>query len=259
MKLFAATLATLFFSALVEGNQESAKPAPKPSPDVQEVTPQLYTYTTELLFGEVWKRQELASRDRSLITIAALLANGQSAQLTGHFNLGLDNGLKPSEISALITHLAFYSGWPNAISAAGVAKKVFTDRGLTAEQILPPASEPLKLDEASETKRKAAVEASVGDVAPQLAEYTNDVLFGDLWRNADLTPRDRSLITVAALTAQGQAAQLPFHLNRAMDNSLTQTQAAEVITHLAFYVGWPKAMSAVPVLKEVFASRKAQG
>ncbi|MDR3664590.1 MAG: carboxymuconolactone decarboxylase family protein, partial [Mycobacterium sp.] len=83
--------------------------------------------------------------------------------------------------------------------------------------------------------------------------------FADLWRQTDLTPRDRSLVTVAALIAQGQAAQLPFHLNRAMDNGLTRAQAAEVLTHLAFYVGWPKAMSAVPVLKEVLDTRDKQG
>ncbi|MFC6338108.1 4-carboxymuconolactone decarboxylase [Pseudomonas sp. CCM 7891] len=256
MKLIATTAAMLFFSAVAEADQGGGRPSPKPSPVVKEVTPQLYAYTTELLFGEVWKRQELAPRDRSLITLAALVAGGQTAQMTGHIKLGLDNGLKPSEISALITHLAFYSGWPNAMSAAGVAKTVFTERGLTAEQILPPTTEPQPLDPASEAERRALVEASVGTVTPQLATYTNDVLFADLWRKTDLTPRDRSLITVAALTAQGQVAQLPFHLNRAMDNGLTQTQAAEVITHLAFYVGWPKAMSAVPVLKEVFEGRQ---
>lgn len=259
MKLFTATLATLCFSALAEADQGGGRPAPKPSPEVHEVTPQLYTYTRELLFGEVWKREQLAPRDRSLITLAALVAGGQTAQMPGHLKLGLDNGLKPSEISALITHLAFYGGWPNAMSAANVTHTVFTDRGLKAEQIIAPPSAPLTLDPERETQRKAAVEAAVGGVAPQLAEYTNEVLFGDLWRNTDLTPRDRSLITVAALTAQGQVAQLPFHLNRAMDNGLSQTQAAEVITHLAFYIGWPKAMSAVPVLKDVFEARKTQG
>jgi len=259
MKLAGAALATLCFAAFAEGNQGGGKPDPKPSPDVLAVTPQLYQYTTELLFGEVWKRQELAPRDRSLITLAALVSGGQTAQMTGHLNLGLDNGLKPSEISALITHLAFYSGWPNAMSAVGVAKKVFTERGIPAEQIVPPPTEPLTLDPASEVKRKAAVEAATGDVAPALGRYTNEVLFAELWRQNDLTARDRSLITVAALITQGQVAQLPFHLNRAMDNGLTEIQAAEVVTHLAFYVGWPKAMSAVPVLKAVFESRRNQG
>lgn len=257
MKLLpAATFATLLFSAAVDADQSQPRPDPKPSPDVLEVTPQLYKYTTDLLFGEVWKREALVPRDRSLITLSALVASGQSAQLTGHIRLGLDNGLKPSEISALITHLAFYAGWPNAMSAAGVAKQIFTERNIPAEQILPPAGELLALEPDSEAKRRAAVEAGVGGVAPELARYTNDVLFADLWRQSNLSARDRSLVTVAALVAQGQAAQLPFHLNRAMDNGLTQAQAAEVVTHLAFYVGWPKAMSAVPVLKEVFASRK---
>ncbi|MFZ1895953.1 MAG: carboxymuconolactone decarboxylase family protein, partial [Rhodoplanes sp.] len=79
--------------------------------------------------------------------------------------------------------------------------------------------------------------------------------FRDLWLRPDLAPRDRSLVTVSALIASGQVAQMPYHLNRAMDNGLTQAQAAAVITHLAFYVGWPNAFSALPVAKEVFEKR----
>lgn len=255
MKRISTALAGVVFSALAGAEEGKPRPDPKPSPDVLEVAPQLYAYTTDLLFGEVWKRPALVPRDRSLITMAALVASGQTAQMTGHIKLALDNGVKPSEVTALITHLAFYSGWPNAMSAVGVAKQVFADRGLDPEQITAPPGEPLQLDPQSETKRRAAVQDGVGATAPELARYTNDVLFGDLWRRTDLTPRDRSLITVAALISQNQSAQLTFHLNRAMDNGLTREQAAEVVTHLAFYVGWPKAMSAVPVLKEVFASR----
>lgn len=256
MKRISTALAGMVFSALVGAEEGKPRPDPKPSPDVLEVTPQLYAYTTDLLFGEVWKRPALVPRDRSLITLAALVASGQTAQMTGHIKLGLDNGLKPSEITALITHLAFYSGWPNAMSAVGVAKQVFAERGLPAERIVLAPGEPLELDPQSEAKRRAAVQDGVGATAPALADYTNDVLFGDLWRRTDLTPRDRSLVTVAALISQNQSAQLTFHLNRAMDNGLTREQAAEVVTHLAFYVGWPKAMSAVPVLKDVFASRQ---
>jgi 4-carboxymuconolactone decarboxylase len=92
-------------------------------------------------------------------------------------------------------------------------------------------------------------------VAPGVVEYTTDVLFRDLWLRPDLAPRDRSLVTVAALISSGQVAQIPYHLNRAMDNGLKQEQAAEVITHLAFYAGWPNAFSALPVAKEVFEKR----
>ena len=86
-------------------------------------------------------------------------------------------------------------------------------------------------------------------------QYTTDVLFRDLWLRPDLAPRDWSLVTVSALIASGQVAQVTYHLNRAMDNGLTQTQAAEVVTHLAFYAGWPNAFSALPVLKDVFEKR----
>jgi 4-carboxymuconolactone decarboxylase len=78
------------------------------------------------------------------------------------------------------------------------------------------------------------VSAQFGAVAPGIVQYTSDVLFRDLWLRPDLAPRDRSLVTVSALVATGQAAQIPYHLNRAMDNGLTKEQAGEAITHLAF-------------------------
>jgi 4-carboxymuconolactone decarboxylase len=92
-------------------------------------------------------------------------------------------------------------------------------------------------------------------VAPGVVQYTTDVLFRDLWLRPGLAPRDRSLVTVSALIASGQVAQMPYHLNRAMDNGLTQAQASETLTHLAFYVGWPNVFSALPVAKEVFEKR----
>ncbi|MNQ85162.1 Carboxymuconolactone decarboxylase family protein [compost metagenome] len=256
MKLLTTNLSTLVFCPVISADKAQPRPDPKPSPDLLEVTPRLYKYTAELLFGDVWKREELSPRDRSLLTISTLIASGQIPQLTGHIKLGLDNGIKPNEISALITHLAFYSGWPNAMSAVGVAKQIFIERNIPAEMIAPPLGDSLPLDPDSETKRRAALGVEVGDVAPKLTQYTNDVLFGDLWQQSDLSARDRSLITVAALIAQNQAEHLPFHLNRGMDNGLTQAQVSEVVTHLAFYAGWPKAMCAVPVLKVVFASRQ---
>jgi 4-carboxymuconolactone decarboxylase len=91
-----------------------------------------------------------------------------------------------------------------------------------------------------------------GDFAPRLANYTDDVLFGDVWLGKELSQRDRSLVTVTALVAGGHTEQLPFHLNRAKENGLTEAELVGVITHLAFYVGWPKAMSAISVAKECF-------
>ena len=141
------------------------------------------------------------------------------------------------------------------MSAVAVAKDVFANRGIGADQLPPASPVPLPLDQDAEAKRAAAVEQQFGNVAPGIVQYTTDVLFRDLWLRPDLAPRDRSLVTVSALIASGQVAQITYHLNRAMDNGLTQTQAAEVVTHLAFYTGWPNAFSALPVVKDVFERR----
>jgi 4-carboxymuconolactone decarboxylase len=114
---------------------------------------------------------------------------------------------------------------------------------------------PLPIDEGAEAKRAASVDAQFGAFFPGVTKYTTDVLFRDLWLRPDLPSRDRSLVTVSALIANGQTAQLTPHLNRAMDNGLTQTEASEAITQLAFYVGWPNVFSAMPVAKDVFEKR----
>ena len=92
-------------------------------------------------------------------------------------------------------------------------------------------------------------------MAPGVLQYTTDVLFRDLWVRPGLVPRDRSLVTVSALIAAGHVAQIPYHLNRAIDNGLTQAQASEALTQLAFYAGWPNVFSALPIAKEVFETR----
>ena len=104
----------------------------------------------------------------------------------------------------------------------------------------------------SEQKEQSVAQQLMGDFAPKLAELTDDVLFGDVWQRAELSPRDRSLITVAALIANGNTEQLPSHLNLARANGLSETELAEIMIHLAFYTGWPRAVSAILVAKEVF-------
>jgi 4-carboxymuconolactone decarboxylase len=101
-------------------------------------------------------------------------------------------------------------------------------------------------------KEPSAIKKNFGDFSPKLVQLTDDVLFGDVWERAELSKRDRSLVTVAALIAGGNSEQLPFHLQRAKENGVTEAELIETITHLAFYSGWPKAMSAITVAKEVF-------
>jgi len=101
------------------------------------------------------------------------------------------------------------------------------------------------------TEQPSRAQTLVGDIAPKLADLTDDVLFGDIWRRPGLSPRDRSLITVAALTSLGRADQLRSHLSLALSNGVTQDELSELVTHLAFYAGWPAGMSAAAILKEV--------
>lgn len=91
----------------------------------------------------------------------------------------------------------------------------------------------------------------VRETAPKLADITDDVLFADMWDREELSPRDRSLITVAALVALGRDVQLKSHMARALHNGVTREELAEVATHLAFYAGWPAGMSAVNVLADL--------
>src|SRR5579885_1157867 len=104
----------------------------------------------------------------------------------------------------------------------------------------------------SESQEQTPAQKLIGAFLPKMVSLTDDVLFGDIWERPDLSKRDRSLITVAALIAGGNTEQLTRHLMRAKDNGLTETELKEVITHLAFYAGWPRAMSALSVAKRVF-------
>jgi 4-carboxymuconolactone decarboxylase len=223
--------------------------------DIRAVAPALEMHAQGTLFGEVWKRPGLTPRDRSIATLAALIARNQTIELKRHLALALDNGVEPREISGIITHLAFYSGWGNAMAAVAVAKDAFAARKIGPDRLPQASPARLPLDEAAEVQRAARVEQQFGAAVPGIVRYTTDLLFRDLWLRPELAPRDRSLVTFSALIASGQVAQIHYHLNRAMDNGLTRAQVAEVVTHLAFYVGWPNAFSALPVVTDVLEKR----
>jgi 4-carboxymuconolactone decarboxylase len=100
--------------------------------------------------------------------------------------------------------------------------------------------------------KPTAARNSFGDIAPALATYTDEVLFGDVWERPGLSKRDRSLVTVACLVSLYRTNELPFHIKRAVENGVTKDELIEAITHLAFYAGWPPAMSAVQAARRAF-------
>ncbi len=98
---------------------------------------------------------------------------------------------------------------------------------------------------------------SFGEMAPHLAEITDRVLFGDVWENSSLSKRDRSLVTITSLISLYRVNEMPFHIKRALENGLTRDEIIETITHLAFYAGWPPAMTALSIVKKVFEDADA--
>jgi 4-carboxymuconolactone decarboxylase len=225
---------------------ESAQPT-RPSGALQQrIAPGLATLTDDVLYGDVWRRPELSPRDRSLVTISVLIATGKTAQLAGHLGRALDNGVQPSEASGLLAHLAIYCGWPSAVSALDVYEQVYTARKVDATALRPPRP-PLPAP-ASEAARALALAGDLVTVAPKFVQLTRDVVFDDLWRRSDLDPRDRSLVTIAALAATGDDDQLELYLRRGLESGLKRDQIAEALTHVGFYAGWGKATKALTAM-----------
>lgn len=222
---------------------------------VGRAAPALEAYSTNDLLGSVWTGEQLSMRDRSLVTFAALMTRHETGNLERFVELALDSGVTPAELSETVTHLAFYTGWGNATAAAEAMAPVYEARGIAADSLPGAEVDLLPLDQEAEETRESFVRGTYGDVSMGVVDNTRELLFRDLWLRPDLAPRDRSMVTVAALIAAGQPEQMTFHLNRAMDNGLTQEEAGAMLSHLAFYAGWPKVFSALPVAKDVFEKR----
>ncbi|WP_264057362.1 carboxymuconolactone decarboxylase family protein [Mycolicibacterium frederiksbergense] len=222
---------------------------------MESVSPALQRYGDEVLENQLWQRPDLSPRERSIVTLAALIARNQTVEMPYYINRALDSEVTPAEVSEIITHLAFYTGWPSAMSAVEAAKPVFAARDIGTEALPSAQPELLPIDEEFESARRTRIETTHGTTGQGVQRFTTDVLFTELWLRPDLPPRDRSLITVSALVASGLTGQITSHLNTAMDKGLTQIQADEVLTQLAFYSGWPYVFTAMPIFKQVFEAR----
>ena len=228
------------------GAAEIATSTQQPAGGTFAAVPLLGELTNSVVYGEIWERPQLSKRDRSLITIAALQALSRD-QLQGHLNRGLENGLTQEEIQEVIVHVSFYTGWPGGVNASRMAGDVFRERGLPAS---PPASPWV---EPSETQ---AYTTGAYAAVPRLGELRNSLLYGDIWERPQLSKRDRSMITVAALQALYATNQLRGHIGRALDeNGVTPEELSEIILHLTFYAGWPAAVNAGGLAAAVFEER----
>jgi 4-carboxymuconolactone decarboxylase len=212
----------------------------------QKLAPGMAALTDDVLYGDVWRRPDLSPRDRSLVTIAALIATGKTTPLAGHLGRALDNGLRPIEASGLLAHLAIYCGWPSAVAALDAYEQVYTARKIDTETLRTVG--PRLPIPSSDTARAKAADDALATVAPKFVQLTNDVVFDDLWRRSDLSLRDRSLVTIVALAAMGDDDQLEFYLRRGIESGLTRDQIAEAVTHMGFYAGWGKATKSMTAI-----------
>ena len=144
--------------------------------DTRAVAPALERYAQGAL-AELWRRPGLTPRDRGIVTLAALIPRNQTIEMPHYLEVALDSGVKPREISEIMTHLAFYSGWANARSAVEVARPIFARRGIGADQPPSPSPSLLPLDKDAEQKRADSVEQQFGNFAPGIVQYTTDILF----------------------------------------------------------------------------------
>lgn len=210
-----------------------------------DFAPDFARYNDDILFGEVWSRNDVLSlHDRSIVTISALVGSGiLDSSLKYHIESAKKNGVTRDEMVELVTQLGFYAGWPKAWAVFPMAKEVYgNDAAMTIE------NEP-------EPYKQTAGRDRLGDFAPDFARYNDDILFGEVWsRNNILSLHDRSIVTVSALVGAGIfTSALKSHITNAKNHGVTKAEMVEIITQLGFYAGWPKAWATFGMAQEVYA------
>lgn len=220
---------------------------PAPPPGAYDAAPYLGQVRDQYLYGDIWERPGLSARDRSMITVAVNQALYATNELKLHMGRALDNGVTQAEISEIIAHTLWYSGFPTGVNAARVAAEVFAERGLPAS---PPGASSRTPPVNPDLEFPGAFPQT-----PYLRDLLNEVVYAETWKRAELSPRDRSMITVAVGAAMNAASEVRYHSGRALDNGVTQTELAEVITHIAFYSGFPNSVNAAQIIAEVYTAR----
>lgn len=210
-----------------------------------DFAPEFARYNDDILFGEVWSRNDILSlHDRSIVTICALVGSGVlDSSLKYHIQTAKTNGVTRDEMVEIVTQLAFYAGWPKAWAVFPMAKDVYG------------SDEPAQIEREPEPYPQDAGRKNLGDFAPDFARYNDDILFGEVWsRNNILSLHDRSLVTVSTLIGAGIFTDaLKHHLANAKANGVTREEMVELITQLGFYAGWPKAWAVFPMAKEIYS------
>lgn len=225
----------------------AAAQQPPPPPGAYDAAPYLGSIRNTYLYGDIWERPGLSARDRSMITVAVNQALYATNELKLHMGRALENGVTQTELSEIIAHVLWYSGFPTGVNAARVAAEVFEERGLP---VTPPGASSRQPPVDPEMEFPGAFPQT-----PYVRDLLNQVVYAETWTRPELSPRDRSMITVAVGTALYASSEVRYHVGRALDNGVTPNEIAEVITHVSFYSGFPTGVNAARVAQQVMESR----
>jgi 4-carboxymuconolactone decarboxylase len=214
------------------------------------------------VLGDIWSRPQLGRRDRSLVSVTALVCLGAERELRTHIGGALNHGATADEIEELILHVSAYAGYPRAFDGMRVALALFAER----DDVEMPR-ERRDAAELDDDARHAgglvelgnltglAPEAVPAAVEPlgEVGRFVVDYLFGQIWSRPELPARDRSLVTLGALITLGKVAELEIHVPGALRNGLSREQIEEVILQLTLYAGYPAAIEAIRATRRIFA------
>ena len=228
-------------------------------------SPDLERFVVEFGYADVFDREGLSDQSRQLITISALAALGNAApQLEFHINGALNVGCSPEQIIETFIHVNIYAGFPAALNAVSVARKVFTERGIDVN-LDAHSTEPDKRFEVGSSYLERvdgaggeAVVESLQDIAPDLGRYIVEYSFGDVYSRPGLSLWERELVSVAACSALGTCVpQLHVHINGFLNVGGTQDELVELMIQIAVYAGFPAALNAIASLRKVLTENNA--
>ncbi len=244
-----------------------------PSLDIEQTTRgmasvmgPIASFSVDHVLGDLWSRPGLARRDRSLVSVAALTCLGCPTELRTHLAGALNHGAEVEEIEELMLQLCGYAGYPRALEGMRVAMALFSERDDVERPIPRPQAEQ-KSDEDRQRDGAEVFQGIMGWTAPPeevarvmeaelgaLGKFGLRHLMGEIWARPQLGRRDRSLITLVALVSLGKIAELRVHVPAALRHGMTREEIDEVILQLTVYLGYPAAVEAKNMTKEVLAA-----
>jgi 4-carboxymuconolactone decarboxylase len=229
-----------------------------------DVAPDLNRIAGEFLFGSIWHRPALKTQQREMITLTCLTVLKRDNQVRRHLGNALNLGLTPIQIVEVLMHSSFYSGVPATLDALTIASEVFKEKGVdyTPQEIFDPSETPDDLYNRGVARRTEYMgppasggQGPVTQAEREFSRLTTEYYWGSIWNRPGLDLPDRSICTMAALTALGRESQLASHIRGALNVGLTQEEIVEVFIHATFYCGLPFTRSAIDLANEIFRSQ----